>query len=123
MEGTVVRTDADTLLLQSAVHSLAQGIPWSRVRRVETYARTRSAGAAFGRGARRGAAVGATVGAGAIVAERVYERTRQCTVHCRRPLLAGFAVAVVTSTTFWSAVIGGGVGLSHREQWTPVRLP
>jgi hypothetical protein len=123
MEGTVVRTDVDTLVLQSAAQSLAQGIPWSRVRRVETYAGTRSAGAAFGRGARRGAVVGGAIGVGAIVAERVYERTRQCTVHCRRPFLVSFGAVVVTSTTFWGAVIGGGVGLSHREQWTRVRQP
>jgi hypothetical protein len=30
---------------------------------------------------------------------------------------------IVTSTTLWGAVIGGGVGLSRREQWTRVRLP
>jgi hypothetical protein len=30
---------------------------------------------------------------------------------------------VATSTTLWGAVIGVGVGLSHREQWTRVRLP
>ena len=123
MEGTVVRPDADTLLLRSAAQALAAGIPWSRVRRVETYARTRSAGEAFGRGARRGAVVGAAIGVGAIVAERVYERTRECTVHCRRPFLVGFGAAVVTSTTFWGTVIGGVAGLSHREQWTRVRLP
>ena len=128
MEGTVVRPDADTLLLRSAAQSVAQGIPWARVRRVEAHAGTRSAGEAFGRGARRGAVVGAAIGVGAIVAERVYERTRPCSGgatrgHCRRPFPVGFGAVVVTSTTFWGTVFGGFIGLSQRERWSRVRLP
>ena len=127
MEGTVVRADGDTLLLRSAAQALAQGIPWSRVRRVEAYAGTRPAGTAFGRGALRGAAVGAAVGVGGILAERLYATTRQCTYGATtgqcRPLSLNVQAMIVTSTTFWGTVIGGFVGLSHRERWTQVRRP
>jgi hypothetical protein len=127
MEGRVVRADGDTLLLRPADRAIVEVIPWSRVRRAEVYAGTRPAGTAFGRGALRGATVGAALGAGLIVAERVYARTRQCTNGATRspchPFSVGIDAIIVTSTTLWGAVIGGGVGLSHREQWTRVRHP
>lgn len=127
VDGTVARADSAAITVLAGGEPPPESIPWGRVRRVEAFAGRRTGGAAFGHGALRGAVVGAAVGAGIDAAGYLLSGSRQCdegnTVRRCSWLDAGTSAAIVVSGTFWGSVVGGLVGLSHRDRWTPVWRP
>lgn len=119
--GTLVRADSSGLTVAATDGPLARTIVAAEVARLEQHVSTRSAGAAFGRGAGRGALVGLALSAVLLGAALVEEQRHPCSdCMINAPVAAGI-VAVPLSVG--STLIGGLVGLGKRERWVRVAYP
>lgn len=121
-EGVFVTADSTRIVLAIGPDGLGRDtMPRVDVREVAVHVGRRTAGAAFGRGAGWGALVGASVGLVATTLTVADERRNPCDdCFVSAPLVVGVLSVAFTAVT---TLVGGAIGLAHRDRWETVAVP
>ena len=117
----LARDSTGLLTVESSVDGSSIGIPLREIRRLEVQGSRRTAGQAFGHGAKWGALTGLGISVVLVAVGVVTDVKNPCEDIC---IISNTAAAGIVSVPIMilSPLIGGLIGLSSRERWTRVPL-